>query len=131
MAAGLCEATLQAEAAALRAATLVYADAELMVELVAEEELHAAFSAAGAGEHPALGLAHGCLDVGWLGQTRLRGGAWFRMYTLLVPAQITARAEGAVRDSTASCSDIHACVFVVSLLQVSGAAGARARTGSQ
>jgi hypothetical protein len=47
---GLCEATLQAEAAARRAATLVYDDAELMVELIAEEELQAAFGTAAAGK---------------------------------------------------------------------------------
>jgi hypothetical protein len=48
--AGLCETTLQAEAAARRAAILVYDDAELMVELIAEEELQAAFGTAVAGK---------------------------------------------------------------------------------
>jgi hypothetical protein len=44
---------LQAAAAERRAATLVYDDAELMVELITEDELQAAFSAAGAGESAA------------------------------------------------------------------------------
>lgn len=50
---GPCEATLQAAAAERRAATLVYVDAELMVELITKDELQAAFSAAGAGEYTA------------------------------------------------------------------------------
>lgn len=52
--AGPCEATLQAEAAARRAATLVYDGVELMVELVTEEELQTAFITAGTGERTCL-----------------------------------------------------------------------------
>jgi hypothetical protein len=71
---GPCEPTLQAEAAARRAATLVYSDAELMVELVPEEELQAAFATAGAGECCVYGSSssastwYGCVcRAGWCG----------------------------------------------------------------
>lgn len=45
--AAACEATLRAEAAARRAATLVYDAAEVMVEVVDEDQLASAFNMAG------------------------------------------------------------------------------------
>ena len=61
--AGPCEAKLEAEAADRRIATLTYDGAELMVELVAEEELQAAFTAGG-GKIP--GASHALIGVEYL-----------------------------------------------------------------
>lgn len=67
-----CEQYLAAEAARRRAVLLVYSDAELMVELISEQDLPTAFTAAGAGEVAVVSTQHApshtmqCSCPGWL-----------------------------------------------------------------